>query len=112
MVSVEVAPDRKTCKAYISTFGDAAAQDGLKAALRSASGFIRHALSQDLNLRLTPEIRFILDQSIEYGVEMSKRIDDVMEEQERHAALRDEEEQDPAGSGEAPEAPSREAEEA
>ena len=45
--------------------------------LNSAEGYIRSQLARNLNLRNTPEIRFILDESIEYGVNMSKLIDDV-----------------------------------
>ena len=45
--------------------------------LNSAEGYIRRQLARNLNLRNTPEIRFILDESIEYGVNMSKLIDDV-----------------------------------
>lgn len=77
VVSVEVAPDLKTCKAYISVLGDEKAQQDTVAGLKSAEGYIRRMLAQNLNLRNTPEIRFILDQSIEYGVNMSKLIDDV-----------------------------------
>lgn len=75
--SVEVAPDLKTCKAYISVLGDKQDQEDTIAGLKSASGYIRSCLAHSLNLRNTPEIRFILDQSIAYGVEMSKKIDDV-----------------------------------
>ena len=63
VVAVEVAPDLKTCKAYIS--------------VQSAEGYIRRELAHTLNMRNTPEIKFVLDQSIEYGVRMSKKIDDV-----------------------------------
>ena len=45
--------------------------------LKSAEGYIRRQLAKNLNLRNTPEIRFILDESIEYGVNMSKMIDEV-----------------------------------
>ena len=48
--------------------------------LNSAVGYIRKALAKSVNLRNTPEITFVLDQSIEYGVRMSKLIDDVMAE--------------------------------
>ena len=75
VVAVEVAPDLKTCKAYISVFGDEEAQNNTIKGLNSAEGYIRHALAKSINLRNTPEIRFILDQSIEYGVNMSKKID-------------------------------------
>ena len=77
VVAVEVAPDLKTCKAYISVLGDKKAQEDTVAGLKSAEGYIRRELAHSLNMRNTPEIRFILDQSIEYGVNMSKKIDDV-----------------------------------
>ena len=77
VVSVEVAPDLKTCKAYISVLGDKEAQENTIAGLKSAEGYIRRQLAKNINLRNTPEIRFILDQSIEYGVAMSKLIHDV-----------------------------------
>ena len=86
VVSVEVAPDLKSCKAYISVLGDEEAQKNTIAGLRSAEGYIRSRLARTVNLRNTPEIRFILDQSIEYGVAMSKLIDDVNErDKEREA---------------------------
>lgn len=77
VVSVEVAPDLKSCKAYISVLGDEIVQQDTVEGLKSAEGYIRRQLAQNINLRNTPEIRFILDQSIEYGVNMSKLIDDV-----------------------------------
>lgn len=76
VVLVEVAPDLKTCKAYVSVLGDEKARADTLEGLKSAVGFIRRQLAQNLNLRHTPEIRFILDQSIEYGVRMSKLIDE------------------------------------
>ena len=77
VVAVEVAPDLKTCKAYVSVLGDENAQQETLEGLRSAEGYIRRQLAHTINLRNTPQIRFILDQSIEYGVNMSKLIDDV-----------------------------------
>lgn len=77
VVAVEVAPDLKTCRAYISVLGDKKAQEDTIKGLKSAEGFIRRELARTLNMRNTPEIKFVLDQSIEYGVEMSKKIHDV-----------------------------------
>ena len=77
VTAVEVAPDLKTCKAYISVLGDAEAKKDTLAGLRSAESYIRRQLAKTVNLRNTPEIRFILDESIEYGVTMSKLIDEV-----------------------------------
>lgn len=84
MVSVEVAPDLKTCKAYISVLGSEKAAADTLAGLKSAEGFIRRQLAHTVNLRNTPEIRFILDQSIEYGVTMTKLIDDVVKTEQRN----------------------------
>ena len=77
VMAVEVAPDLKTCKAYVSVLGSQEAQEETMAGLKSAESYIRRQLAKNLNLRNTPEIRFILDQSIEYGVHMSKLIDQV-----------------------------------
>ena len=84
VVSVEVAPDLKTCKAYISVLGSEKAAADTLAGLKSAEGFIRRQLAHTVNLRNTPEIRFILDQSIEYGVTMTKLIDDVVKTEQRN----------------------------
>ena len=92
VVSVEVAPDLKTSKVYISVLGDEKAQHDTLEGLRSAASFLRSQLAHNLNLRNTPELHFYVDQSIEYGVNMSQKIDQVMEEQNARAALRDAEE--------------------
>jgi len=77
VVSVEVTPDLKYCKAYISVLGNEEAGKDTVKGLRSAVGFIRTQLARRINLRNTPEITFILDQSIEYGVNMTRLIDEV-----------------------------------
>lgn len=77
VVAVEVAPDLKTCKVWISVYGDEEVQKDTLAGLRSAEGFIKNQLAKKINLRNTPEIRFVVDQSIAYGVKMSKLIDEV-----------------------------------
>ncbi len=77
VVAVEVAPDLKTCKAYISVLGDENAQKDTIRGLQSAEGYIRRELARTMNMRNTPEITFIMDQSIEYGVNISRKIDEV-----------------------------------
>ena len=91
VVAVEVAPDLKTCKAYISVLGDEKSQKDTITGLKSAEGYIRRQLAKTVNLRNTPEIRFILDQSIEYGINMSKLIDEVTEHDNKmHVEVEDE----------------------
>ena len=89
VVAVEVAPDLKTCKAWISVFGDGQAIEDTLAGLQSAEGFIRSKLAKKINLRNTPQIQFIMDQSIAYGVSMSKKIDEVTRD-----LVRDEEQEE------------------
>ena len=87
VVQVYVAPDLKTCKAFISVLGDEEAQKNTLEGLKSAVGYIRRQLARELNLRNTPEITFVLDQSIEYGVNMSKLIDKVVKSDEKEDDL-------------------------
>ena len=92
VVAVEVAPDLKSCKAWISVLGDEEVRKATLEGLQSAVGFMRNRLAREINLRNTPEITFIMDQSIEYGVNMSRRIDEVIARDDENAKLRGEEE--------------------
>ncbi|MFI3202246.1 MAG: 30S ribosome-binding factor RbfA [Eubacteriales bacterium] len=77
VVAVEVAPDLKTCKAWISVLGSEEERKNTLAGLKSAQGFIKNRVAKAINLRNTPQIEFVMDGSIEYGVSMSKLIEDV-----------------------------------
>ena len=65
VTSVEVAPDLKTAKVYISVLGDDASKESTRQGLKSAASFLRGQLAKELNLRNTPELFFIPDNSIE-----------------------------------------------
>lgn len=80
IISTEVAPDLKTAKIYISVLGNEDEKQDTVKGLKSAATFLRGQLAKNLNLRNTPELEFILSNSIEYGVNMSKLIDDVINE--------------------------------
>jgi len=84
VVAVEVAPDLKSCKAWISVLGDEEVRKSTLQGLRSAEGFIKRQLAKTINLRNTPEITFVMDQSIEYGVNMSHKIDEVISKDEEN----------------------------
>lgn len=77
VVAVDVTPDLKYCKAYISVLGNEDTARAVIEGLTGAVGYIRRELAKRINLRNTPELTFVLDQSIEYGVNMSKLIDEV-----------------------------------
>ena len=77
VVDAVVTSDLKQCKAYISVLGNDEEKEETMKGLNSAVGYIRRELAHSINLRNTPEITFILDDSIEYGVNMSKKIDEL-----------------------------------
>ena len=85
VMAVEVAPDLKTCKAlHQCAIGKKKTKEATIKRTKSAEGYIRRQLAHNMNLRNTPEIRFILDESIEYGVTMSKLIDDIAKKDQSH----------------------------
>ncbi len=77
IVHVDTTPDLKFCKIHFSTLGDEAKHQETLEGLKNSAGFIRRELAQKVNLRNTPELIFVIDHSIEYGVKMSKLIDEV-----------------------------------
>lgn len=77
VMSVEVTPDLKFAKIYVSVLGDDEAKEKTMEGLKKSASFARHQLARRMNLRNTPELTFILDHSIEYGVMMSKRIQEL-----------------------------------
>ena len=71
----EVAPDLKYATVYFSCIGDTSeAGEGLK----KCTGMLRHHLATTLNLRITPELNFVKDGSIEHGARIAKLLDEVM----------------------------------
>ena len=77
IVTVDVATDLKTCKVYVSVLCTDEDRQKTKEGLKSAEGFMRRELAHRLNLRNTPELKFIMDTSIEDAMEMMKKIDEV-----------------------------------
>jgi ribosome-binding factor A len=78
LTGVEVSPDLGYAKVFFTTLGDAEALSRTEAGLKRAAGFLRSELGHRLKLRITPEIRFLHDASVERGVRLSKLIDDAV----------------------------------
>ncbi len=73
----EVAPDLKFATVYFSCIGDfKEASEGLK----KCTGMLRHHLAVTLNLRITPELRFVKDGSIEHGAKIARLLEEVKAE--------------------------------
>lgn len=82
---VEVAPDLKSAKVYISVLGDEEVKKETLKGLKSAAPFLRSCLAKTMNMRNTPELRFVLDESFEYGMHMNELISSlhISEEDDR-----------------------------
>ena len=75
ITGVEVTPDLKYAKVYYSSLmGD---KKEVKRGLISSAGFIRGQVAKRMNLRVTPEISFVEDGSIEYGAKISKILEGI-----------------------------------
>ena len=77
IIKTNTTNDLKFCKLYVSIYGDEENQQETMAALKKASGFIRKRIAETINLRNTPELIFIFDDSIEYGMKMARLIEEV-----------------------------------
>ena len=79
VTDVEVTPDLKYANIYISALGSEDASAKTLEGLKAANGFIRRELARRLNLRNTPELRFLADDSLAYGMKMDKLINELMQ---------------------------------
>ncbi len=77
VTSAHVTPDMKYCKAYVSVMGDDSVKKEAMEGLKSASGYIKKELSTRLRLRITPEITFALDTSLDYAVKIEGILKDI-----------------------------------
>ena len=75
ITGADVTPDLKFAKIYFSAMGSDIKE--VKRGLESAVGFIRRRLAETLNLRITPELKFCEDTSIEYGANTSKLLHSI-----------------------------------
>ena len=85
---VDAAPDLSTAKVYYSYLGSRDRKE-VKQGLKSAAGFIRSSLAADLDLRHTPELIFIYDESFENGARISgllKKVEAELRESEKRDA--------------------------
>lgn len=83
IMHVEVTKDLQIAKVYCSVMGAQDKKDKAMEGLESARGFIRRLLSQRLDLRLSPELVFKLDKSVDYSIEISEEIERIKNESQK-----------------------------
>ncbi|MBP5462798.1 MAG: 30S ribosome-binding factor RbfA [Lachnospiraceae bacterium] len=77
-----VAPDLKTAKVYVSVYGDAEAKKNTMEGLKNAAPYLRSMLAKNLNMRLTPQLFFVLDDSLDYAMKIDAMIDSLHKDEE------------------------------
>jgi len=78
ITNVNVTRDLRYAKVYVSIMGKDEEKKNALEGLKSAAGFIRREVGHRIQLRYTPEVQFVLDNSIEQGAYISKLIDDAV----------------------------------
>jgi ribosome-binding factor A len=81
IVKVEVSGDLRHAKIFVSVLGDEQQKKGSLKGLTSAAGFLRSEVARALQLRYTPELHFVLDESIERGQKIAQLLVEVQREQ-------------------------------
>lgn len=77
IVKIDLSTDLSSCRVYISSLqGQSAADEAVKA-LKNGAGFLRRELGQRLQLRHTPELRFVADSSIEHSADIARILNDL-----------------------------------
>ena len=84
VLKVDTTNDLKYCKVYISVLGDDEKKQEVMGVLKNAAGFIRSLIAQRINLRLTPELKFILDDFLEYSFKIDSLIRSVVKDDEEN----------------------------
>ena len=77
-----VAPDLKTAKVYVSVYGDAEVKKNTMEGLKNAASYLRSMLAKNLNMRLTPQLFFVLDDSLDYAMKIDAMIDSLHKDEE------------------------------
>ena len=76
---VKITPDFKYAKVYVSIMNAKNTKETF-AAIKKSAGFIRTEIAKRVNLRITPELVFVLDDSIEYGTRIDAILKDIMKD--------------------------------
>ena len=74
---VDTSPDLSQAKVFVSVYGDSSEKDGTLRALKSAAGFIRRKMRNELAFKTLPSLQFYLDDSIERGSEILDMIREI-----------------------------------
>ncbi|HBT78031.1 MAG TPA: 30S ribosome-binding factor RbfA [Planctomycetaceae bacterium] len=78
LTRVEVSPDMRHAKVYVSVMGDETKQNLCLRGLQSAAGFLQSKIAKRIDTRYTPQVHFVLDQGVKHSLLISKMLDEVL----------------------------------
>ena len=78
--AVQVSKDMSMAKVFITVFNEEQDRAKTLEALQHASGFLQHELGRQMSLRIIPKLRFVYDESVVRGAELSALIDKAVKE--------------------------------
>ena len=81
VTKTKITPDLKYAKVYVSILNSKNTKETL-ANLKKSSGYIRTEIAKRINLRITPELVFVLDDSMEYGAKIEQILKEIMPDKE------------------------------
>jgi ribosome-binding factor A len=84
VTAVKMSPDMSHAKVYIRAVGSSAKTVDILADLNAQHGYFRKRISQAINGKKTPSLRFVYDESIDYAAKMEKLIDAALSEDQSH----------------------------
>ena len=82
ILRADTTSDLKYCKIYISVMGSEEDKKNSQIALKAASGFIRKELARKVKLRNTPELTFVLDESLDHSIRITQILKEVIKEED------------------------------
>jgi ribosome-binding factor A len=100
VTGVEVAPDMRQAKVYVSVMGNESKQNLSLRGLQSAAGFLQSKVAKRIDTRYTPRLQFVLDQGVKKQIEVSQILRRVLHENPPAAGDADQELSDDAMEGE------------
>lgn len=86
LTGVDVTPDYAHAKVYFTLLGGTAQTASATAGLQRAAGFLRSQLAQRMKLRITPQLHFVHDASVENGAHLSQLIDAAIADDRSHSS--------------------------
>jgi ribosome-binding factor A len=86
VIAVEVAPDMKSAKVFVSIMGDDKQQGLALRGLQNSAGFLQSVIAEKIDTRYTPRLTFVMDKGVKHSLEVARILKEVLPQAESNAA--------------------------